>query len=421
MDRKRISITIAILFVGIVASSAIFPRLANAGFFDDVWSFLKGGFYSSATSTVEKGVGSGKEAPLYKPALDYENAVIDAVERASPSVVSIVISKDLPIIEQCPGNNPFGDLPPEFQDLFGKGFDFSVPCQKGTKNQEIGGGSGFIVSENGLIVTNKHVVMDTKAEYTVLTNDGKKYPAKVLARDTVRDLAVIKIEADGLKPAQLGDSDGVKLGQTAIAIGNALGEFRNTVSVGVISGLSRTITAGGVGGFSEKIEGVMQTDAAINQGNSGGPLLNLRGEVIGINTAVASGAQNIGFTVPINQVKRAIQSVKDTGSIKSPYIGVRYITLTEEIAKKQKLSIQEGALVRGTEDGPAVIPESPADKAGVKAEDIITEVNGEKLTAEKTLGSVIQKYNIGETVTLKVYRGKDAMELSVTLKERPQE
>ena len=421
MDRKRISITIAILFVGIVASSAIFPRLANAGFFDDAWSFLKGGFYSSATSTVEKGVGSGKEAPLYKPALDYENAVIDAVERASPSVVSIVISKDLPIIEQCPGNNPFGDLPPEFQDLFGKGFDFSVPCQKGTKNQEIGGGSGFIVSENGLIVTNKHVVMDTKAEYTVLTNDGKKYPAKVLARDTVRDLAVIKIEADGLKPAQLGDSDGVKLGQTAIAIGNALGEFRNTVSVGVISGLSRTITAGGVGGFSEKIEGVMQTDAAINQGNSGGPLLNLRGEVIGINTAVASGAQNIGFTVPINQVKRAIQSVKDTGSIKSPYIGVRYITLTEEIAKKQKLSIQEGALVRGTEDGPAVIPESPADKAGVKAEDIITEVNGEKLTAEKTLGSVIQKYNIGETVTLKVYRGKDAMELSVTLKERPQE
>ena len=421
MDRKRISITIAILFVGIVASSAIFPRLANAGFFDDVWSFLKGGFYSSATSTVEKGVGSGKEAPLYKPALDYENAVIDAVERASPSVVSIVISKDLPIIEQCPGNNPFGDLPPEFQDLFGKGLDFSVPCQKGTKNQEIGGGSGFIVSENGLIVTNKHVVMDTKAEYTVLTNDGKKYPAKVLARDTVRDLAVIKIEADGLKPAQLGDSDGVKLGQTAIAIGNALGEFRNTVSVGVISGLSRTITAGGVGGFSEKIEGVMQTDAAINQGNSGGPLLNLRGEVIGINTAVASGAQNIGFTVPINQVKRAIQSVKDTGSIKSPYIGVRYITLTEEIAKKQKLSIQEGALVRGTEDGPAVIPESPADKAGVKAEDIITEVNGEKLTAEKTLGSVIQKYNIGETVTLKVYRGKDAMELSVTLKERPQE
>ncbi len=421
MDRKRISITIAILFVGIVASSAIFPRLANAGFFDDVWSFLKGGFYSSATSTVEKGVGSGKEAPLYKPALDYENAVIDAVERASPSVVSIVISKDLPIIEQCPGNNPFGDLPPEFQDLFGKGLDFSVPCQKGTKNQEIGGGSGFIVSENGLIVTNKHVVMDTKAEYTVLTNDGKKYPAKVLARDTVRDLAVIKIEADGLKPAQLGDSDGVKLGQTAIAIGNALGEFRNTVSVGVISGLSRTITAGGVGGFSEKIEGVMQTDAAINQGNSGGPLLNLRGEVIGINTAVASGAQNIGFTVPINQVKRAIQSVKDTGSIKSPYIGVRYITLTEEIAKKQKLSIQEGALVRGTEDGPAVIPESPADKAGVKAEDIITEVNGEKLTTEKTLGSVIQKYNIGETVTLKVYRGKDAMELSVTLKERPQE
>lgn len=420
MDKKRISIIIAILFVGIVASVAIFPRLAGAGFLDDVLDFLKGGFSPAATSTIEKNESGGKEIPLYKPAIDYENAVVDAVERASPSVVSIVISKDLPIIERCPGN-PFGDLPEEFRDFFGDRFEFSVPCEKGTKNQEIGGGSGFIVSESGLVVTNKHVVIDTKAEYTVLTNDGKKYVAKVLARDAVRDLAVIKIEADGLKPAQLGDSDGVKLGQTAIAIGNALGEFRNTVSVGVISGLSRTIIAGGAGGFSEKIEGVMQTDAAINQGNSGGPLLNLRGEVIGINTAVASGAQNIGFTIPINQVKRAIQSVKDTGSIKSPYIGVRYITLTEEIAKKQKLSIQEGALVRGTEDGPAVLPDSPAEKAGVKAEDIITEVNGEKLTTEKTLGSVIQKYNIGETVTLKVYRGKDAMELSVTLKERPQE
>jgi len=423
MDKKRISIIIAILFVGIVASSAIFPRLASAGFFDDVWGFLKSGFSSSitTTSTVEKSEGGTKEIPLYKPAIDYENAVVGAVEQASPSVVSIVISKDLPIIEQCPGNNPFSDLPPEFQDFFGGGFDFSVPCQKGTKSQEVGGGSGFVVSEDGLIVTNKHVVLDTKAEYTVLTNDGKKYRAKVLARDNTKDLAVIKIDAKGLKLAKLGDSDGIKLGQTAIAIGNALGEFRNTVSVGVISGLSRSITASGGSGFVEKIEGLIQTDAAINQGNSGGPLLNLKGEVIGINTAVASGAQNIGFTIPINQVKRAIQSVKDTGSIKSPYIGVRYLTLTEEVAKKQKLSIQEGALVRGTEDGPAVIPESPADIAGIKAEDIITEVNGEKLTAEKTLGSVIQKYNIGETVTLKVYRGKDAMEFSVTLKERPQE
>ena len=421
MDKKRISIFIAILFVGIVASLTIFPRLANAGIFDDVWNFLKSGFSSTATSTIEKNTDTKKEVSLYKPAIDYENAVVGAVEQASPSVVSIVISKDLPIIEQCPGNNPFSDLPPEFQDFFGGGFDFSVPCQKGIKNQEVGGGSGFIVSEDGLVVTNKHVVLDTKAEYTVLTNDGKKYKAKVLARDATKDFAVIKIDAKGLKPATLGNSDGVKLGQTAIAIGNALGEFRNTVSVGVISGLSRNITASGGGGFVEKIEGLIQTDAAINQGNSGGPLLNLKGEVIGINTAVASGAQNIGFTIPINQVKRAIQSVKDTGSIKSPYIGVRYLMLTEEIAKKQKLSIQEGALVRGTQDGPAVIFDSPADKAGLKAEDIITEVNGEKLTAEKTLGSVIQKYNIGEMVTLKVYRGKDAMELSVILKERPQE
>jgi serine protease Do len=420
MNKKRISIIIAILFVGIVVSLAIFPRLASAGFFDDVWGFFKSGFSSPTTSTVEKSESGTKEIPLYKPAIDYENAVVSAVEEASPSVISIVISKNLPIIEECQGN-PFGDLPPEFQDFFGGRFNFSVPCEKGTKRQEVGGGSGFVISEDGLIVTNKHVVLDTKAEYTVLTNDGEKYTAKVLARDATKDLAVLKINTKGLKPVKLGNSDGVKLGQTAIAIGNALGEFRNTVSVGVISGLSRTITAGGAGGFVEKIEGVMQTDAAINQGNSGGPLLNLKGEVIGINTAVASDAQNIGFAIPINQVKRAIQSVKDTGSIKSPYIGVRYIMVTEEIAKKQKLSVSEGALIRGTGDGPGVIPDSPGDKAGLKAEDIITEVNGEKLTIEKTLGSVIQKYNIGETVTLKVYRGKDVMELSVTLKERPQE
>ena len=231
-----------------------------------------------------------------------EDEVISVVKNASPAVVSIIISKNLPLYEEC-YINPFGDLFP--------GFQIPQICQKGTKLQEIGGGSGFIVSPEGLILTNKHVVSDSAAEYTVLTNDGKKYPAKVLSLDPDQDLAVIKINiaeesTTSLSAVLLGDSDNLQIGQTVIAIGNALGEFRNTVSLGVVSGLFRTITASG-GGLTETIEGLIQTDAAINSGNSGGPLLNLKGEVIGINTAMASGAENIGFAIPINKAKTILQ------------------------------------------------------------------------------------------------------------------
>ncbi|MBI4119791.1 MAG: trypsin-like peptidase domain-containing protein [Parcubacteria group bacterium] len=369
-----------------------------------------------ATSTVQQSPPSA--VVPYAPTVDYEQAVVRAVEIADPSVVSIVISKNLPVIGQCP-YEPFGDLPPEFRDFFGGGGTFYKPCSKGTKLQEVGGGSGFIVSSDGLILTNKHVAADSKAAYTVFTNDGKKYEAKILALDPVQDIALIKIDASDLTPVKLGDSDSIKLGQTAIAIGNALGEFRNTVSVGVISGLSRTITASG-GGNQEKIEGVLQTDAAINPGNSGGPLLNLKGEVIGINTAIVSGAQNIGFAIPINRAKRSIESVKMTGSIKVPYFGVRYLLVTPELAKSQHLSVDYGALVRGSSDGSAVIAGSPAAKAGVQAEDVILEISGERIDQDHSLSSIIQKYNIGDVITLKVLRGKDTITLSITLEERPE-
>ena len=358
-------------------------------------------------------------ATLYKPAIDYEQAVVQAVEKTSPAVISIIISKDLPVLEQCP-YNPFSDLPEEFQRFFGQDFQFSQPCEKGVKRQEVGGGSGFIISSDGLIVTNKHVVSDAKASYTVLTNDGKKYDAKILARDPAKDLAVIKINASNLPVVRLGDSNQVKLGQTAIAIGNALGEFRNTVSVGVVSGLSRDITASG-GGIIERIEGLIQTDAAINQGNSGGPLLNLKGEVIGINVAMVSGAQNIGFAVPINQVKKAIESVEKVGRIITPYLGVRYLIITPELAKKEKLSVENGVLIRGNEDGLGVIPNSPAAKAGILAEDIIIKFNNEKITAENSLSKLIQKYNAGDTVTLKILRNKNEIEVKIKLEERPKE
>jgi serine protease Do len=334
-------------------------------------------------------------------------------------VVSITISKNVPIIEQCP-YNPFSDLPPEFQQFFGDNYpQFYEPCEKGTKLQEVGSGSGFIISADGLVLTNKHVVFDKKASYTVFTNDGKKYDAKVLARDPSQDLAVLKIEGNNFPIVELGDSDSLELGQTAIAIGNALGEFRNTVSVGVISGLARTVTASG-GGLTETIQGVIQTDAAINPGNSGGPLINLRGQVIGINTAMASGAENIGFAMPINRAKRAIQSVKTSGEIQAAFLGVRYLMLTPEIAKKQKLPVEAGALLRGTNEGPAIEPNSPAEKAGLLAEDIIVELNGKKINQDNPLGAAISQLGVGETITLKIIRGGKEMTLKATLSKRPE-
>jgi len=240
--------------------------------------------------------------------ISYETQIVKAVKTASPAVVAVTISKNVPIIEQCP-YNPFSNLPPEFQQFFGPNVQFYQPCQKGTKLQEVGGGSGFIISGDGVILTNKHVVADTAAEYTVFTNDGKKYSAKVLTRDPDIDIAVIKINASNLPTIKLGDSDSIQVGQTAIAIGNALGEFRNTVNVGIVSGLSRNITASGGNGLIEKIYNVIQTDASINPGNSGGPLLNLRGEIIGINTAIAQNAQSIGFAIPVNQVKKIVSDI----------------------------------------------------------------------------------------------------------------
>jgi len=350
--------------------------------------------------------------------ISQEEAVINAVKENSPAVVSIIISKDLPILEEY-YINPFE----EFKDFFGQGLpNIQIPQyrQKGTEKREIGGGTGFIISNDGMVLTNRHVVLDKEAAYTVLTNDGKKFPAKVSARDPVQDLAIIKIEALGksFPVVKLGDSANLQIGQTVIAIGNALGEFRNTVSVGVISGLGRTVTASGAG-MVETIEDVIQTDAAINQGNSGGPLLNSKGEVIGINTAMASGAENIGFAIPINKAKRAIQNVKDFGKIVYPFLGVRYRLLNEKTEKENQLPVDFGAwLIAGDNGEPAITPNSPADKAGLKENDIILEFNQEKITTDNSLAKIIQKYNPGDKVSLKVLSGGKEKILSVVLSER---
>ena len=271
-----------------------------------------------------------------------------------------------------------------------------------------------------MILTNRHVVDVQGAEYTVIMSDGKKYPAKILARDPIQDLAVMKVEAVGLATVKIGNSDKLQVGETVIAIGNALGQFSNSVSKGVISGLSRSITASS-GNSSEKLDKVIQTDAAINPGNSGGPLINLNGEVIGINTAIVSGAQNLGFAVPINMAIKDIKDVQVTGRISYPYLGVRYVIVSAEIKNKNNLSVDYGALVaRGqTVSDLAVIPGSPASKAGVKENDVILEIDGKKINAENILAEIIQSKKVGDKISLKILRDNDQISLTVVLEENP--
>ena len=357
----------------------------------------------------------------YIPQTSQEEKVINIVKEVSPAVVSIVITKDMPIFEQY-YYNPFGDNP---------FFDIQIPGQRqiGTEKKEIGGGTGFIVSEDGLILTNKHVVLDEEADYTILTNDGRKFPARVLAKDPVQDLAILKISREKVidkegnllsktfPTVKLGDSDQLQMGQTVVAIGNVLGEFRNSVSVGVISGLGRTITASG-GGFVETIEDVIQTDAAINKGNSGGPLLNLQGEVVGINTATVMGAQNIGFAIPVNKAKKDIEQVKTLGKIVYPFLGVRYVMVTEEVQKENDLPVDYGAWIVAGQGEPAIVPDSAADKAGLREGDIILEFDNEKITTTNSLAKIIMKYNPGDKVVLLVLRDEKEKIITVTLGKR---
>ncbi|XOB41489.1 MAG: S1C family serine protease [Candidatus Nealsonbacteria bacterium] len=390
--------------------------LSSSYFYSEIRDYLKKlkiEFPQLGLPEVEKQNNSGQELiGEYLPQTSQEEAVISVVNEVSPSVVSIIISKDLPVIEEY------------FEEFFGPGpFEFKIPQyrQKGVEKREIGGGTGFIISSEGMILTNRHLVLDKEADYTVLTNDGRKFPAKVLARDPVQDLAIIKIEKtdESFKVVKLGDSSKLQIGQTVITIGNALGEFRNTVSVGVISGLGRTVTAVG-GGIVETIEDVIQTDAAINKGNSGGPLLNLRGEIIGINTAMALEAENIGFAIPINKAKRAIEQVKAFGKIVYPFLGIRYVLITEKIQLENNLPVNYGAwIIRGDRpDEPAIYSGSAAEKAGLKENDILLEFNGEKITPENSLAKIIMLYNPGNIVTLKILRANKEKTIEVTLGER---
>lgn len=324
-----------------------------------------------------------------------ENVIIDAVEKVSPSVVTVGISQTRRVGDIFEFN-PFDPFSP-FQQR---------PGRSEKVEQDIG--SGFVISEDGLIVTNKHVVSVPDAKYRVITKDDKTYDVVKIYRDPENDLSIVKIQATGLKPIELGDSDKIKVGQMAIAIGTALGEFRNTVTVGVISGVGRGITAGSLfAGSGEKLDNVIQTDAAINPGNSGGPLLNSSGQVIGVNTAVSADGQNIGFAIPINVVKDAVANFNSTGQFNRPFLGVEYRMISRQMAVLNE--IPEGAYIM------KVVSGSPAETAGVEAEDIITKIDGSKVTDSNDLAKIIGKKKVGDTVELTVWRNEKEVTLKVTL------
>ncbi len=357
-----------------------------------------------------------------------ESEIIDTVKKVSPSVVSIVITKDLPLYQQrlFSADDFFGG----FNDPFFS-FPFAAPEPERDSSgkvkrepRKIGGGTGFIVTADGLAVTNRHVVEDEEADYTVILNDRTEYGAEVVSRDTVNDIALVRLKSkdgklvDGLPVAPLGDSDKLQVGQRVIAIGNALAEYENTVTTGVISAKGRSIVAGSMNS-AESLINLLQTDAAINPGNSGGPLVDLSGQVVGISTAVASGAQGIGFAIPISDVTPAIESVKKNGRIIRPYLGVRYMMLDKKKADELKINVDGGALLTGDESKGefAVVPGSPAEKAGLKLKDVILSVDGADVTLTSPLQNLIAKKKPGDVLKLRVWRSGGTLELKLTLGE----
>lgn len=312
-----------------------------------------------------------------------ENSVISAVDKTSASVVAIGINKKVV--------DPFDPFAP------------------GT-NQNSTIGTGFVVSDRGIIITNKHVVDDVSSVYTVVTKDGQKYDVKKIYRDPVLDLAIVRIDGGNLKPLELGDSSKIKVGQTAIAIGNALGRLTNTVTTGVVSGIGRTVVAGDPYSDSEEsLDNLIQTDAAINPGNSGGPLLNSAGQVIAVNVATTEGAQNIGFAIPINTVKPIIDQFLAKGTVSRPFLGVSYRFVSKDLALLKEVA--QGAYIQ------QVVAGSPADKASLREGDIITKINGQAMDAEGKLGDIISKSNVGDSVDLEVWRDGKIFHIQAKLGE----
>jgi serine protease Do len=352
-----------------------------------------------------------------------EKTVIKTIKKVMPAVVSIVISKRLEDLEREMPHEFYPNVPGSANNKGQgtgdkrQGFKF-IADKRGMV--EVGGGSGFIVGSDGLVLTNKHVISETGAEYTVILNDGRKYPAQILSRDPINDIAIMKIDATRLPCLALGDATELELGQSVIAIGNALGIFKNTVSLGIVSGLSRSITAQAEPDAPvQEMRGLIQTDAAINPGNSGGPLVDGDGKVIGVNAAIVSGAQSIGFAIPVNAARRDLEDIKKYGRIHRPLLGLRYVMIDDDLKEKMNLDVDYGALVvRESEHDFAVVPGSPADRADIKEKDIVLTLNGIRLDRDHPIQDFLETLNVGDVIQLTALRAGKQFNAKATLTER---
>lgn len=367
-----------------------YAAIIVAGIFVLIWMIIGAGFLAVWVSSqfAEKNV-------IQEPAFDGNSVVApdetdlaSIAKKVSPSVVSIVT-------RQTSGSGYFQ------QDMQGAG-------------------TGIIISKDGYVLTNKHVVNATRS-VQIVASDGTRYEnVKMVGADPLNDLAFLKIEGvSDLPVAEIGDSGTVRVGQRVLAIGNSLGQYQNTVTSGIISGLGRPVTAASdsSGTSVESLTDLLQTDAAINPGNSGGPLINVAGQVIGINTAIVSDAQSIGFAIPINASKGLMRGVLADGKIKKAYIGVQYVAITPDVRAERDLSEKQGALVSAGRSGSAIVKGGPADKAGIRDGDIIIKVNQQTIGEHGGLGSLVAEFLPGENVTLTIVRSGKTQELQLVLGE----
>jgi serine protease Do len=353
----------------------------------------------------------GISGPAVLPAVPLADPSVSVVKAASPAVVSINISKEYTARRAWEDG---------YDDAF---FEAPVTTSTGKRKLLVGGGSGFFVSEDGWVVTNRHVVDEKDADYTVVMQDGRSLPAKILTVDPGLDLAVLKVEGQGFPHLELGDSASVEVGQPVLAIGYALAEFRNSVTKGIVSGVDRRVFTGDSPRDEEVIDDAIQTDAAINLGNSGGPLLDLSGKVIGMNTAVSDDGQSLGFALPSNVLAKSLASIKKFGRVVRPWIGIRYVQVDEALAKEKALPKPYGVLIIPgyRKDDVAISPGSPAETAGLKEGDVVLSLDGRALDEDHALSYWVTRYAPGDTVSLEVWHEGKMKTVAVTLTERKED
>lgn len=369
---------------GVIALAVVSLLIGAAGLTFGIIAFLKDGQGKPVETVSADGYYTGNSVEFE------ETSVANIVSKVTPAVVSIISET--------------------------RSSGYSYFFSSGTTQSA---GTGMIVSKDGYVLTNKHVI-DGATKVTVVTDAGDTYDdVDIVGEDPLNDVAYLKINgAKDLPTIALGDSKTIAVGQPVLAIGNALGAYQNSVTQGIISGTGRSVTAGDSNGNNqETLTDMLQTDAAINPGNSGGPLVNAAGEVIGINTAVATSANGLGFAIPISATKGMLNRIMEGGKAERAYLGLTYITVTAEVAKEAKLSVNHGAYIynSSSRSGEAIVKNGPADKAGIKTKDVITKVGNVEVGRAGSISTLIGEYKVGDTVQLTYVRDGKEYTTNVTL------